>query len=95
LGAGWFPEQVVKTHRKPPMYPHCYKLDLANPELMIGIELDGGSHLSLTRREQDQKKDALLRSFGWKVLRLKNSLARSLFITSESLDIQAILRMAS
>jgi very-short-patch-repair endonuclease len=86
---------AVKTLRKPPLYPHCYKLDLANLEMKMGIELDGGSHLTLTRREQDQKKDALLRSLGWKVLRLKNSLARSLFITCESLDILAILRMAS
>lgn len=50
--------------------PTCYKIDFADPESMIAIELDGNSHFS--RREQDKKKDLFLASLGWTVLRLSN-----------------------
>ena len=53
-------------------YPPAYKIDVAHEELMIGIEIDGTSHLALARRAQDEKKEALLNGCGWTVLRFSN-----------------------
>lgn len=69
-------EVVVRT--KMPRgsgYPTCYKLDLGDHELRLGIEVDGHSHSALGRREQDAKKDAFLASLGWTVLRFTNAAA--------------------
>ncbi|MFZ4596337.1 MAG: endonuclease domain-containing protein [Verrucomicrobiaceae bacterium] len=54
-------------------YPTCYKLDIGNRELMIAVEVDGKSHCSIERQAQDQKKEDLLQSLGWKVLRFTNA----------------------
>lgn len=69
---GWPMEVAVPTKIKQSArtHPTCYKLDIANPTLKIGIEVDGNSHYS--RKAQDAKKDALLRSLGWTVLRFSN-----------------------
>lgn len=69
-----WPMQVVVPTRMPrgSGYPTCYKIDVANPELKVAVEVDGGSHTSTTRREQDAKKDAFLRGLGWIVLRVTN-----------------------
>ena len=53
-------------------YPTCYKIDIALPEHMIGIEVDGNSHLLLERQAQDKKKDEFLSGLGWKMFRFKN-----------------------
>ena len=96
LGYPWLTEVIICTLKSSKQgYPHHYKLDIANKELMIAIELDGRSHGALKRQMQDQKKDALLRSLGWKVLRLKNEEAMSLCTTYESQVIHHILQMAS
>ena len=74
LGDGWLLEHAVLTPRpRNPEYPYCYKIDIANPVLMVAIEVDGHSHDSLARQAKDRKKDALLTSLGWLVLRVKNS----------------------
>jgi len=94
--SGWVAEFVLTTKKSTKEgYPHHYKLDLANAHLMVAIELDGMSHFALKRKEQDRKKDALLRSLGWKVLRLKNEEALSLCTTYGSQVIHRILQMAS
>ena len=62
---------VVKTLRKSP-YPTNYKIDIANVDLMIAIEVDGGSHTALVRQEQDKKKEEFLTGLGWRVLRFLN-----------------------
>ena len=73
LGDGWFPELAVPTKEKRESgFPTCYKIDLASPQLMIGIEVDGGSHESPSARRKDEKKRALLHSLGWTVLRFWN-----------------------
>ena len=96
LGDGWSPEIVVITKKSTKEgYPHHYKVDIANVQLKVAIELDGGSHCSLKRQEQDKKKDALLRTLGWKVLRLKNQEAMNLCSIYGSLVIHHILQMAS
>lgn len=70
---GWNMEVVVKTKKpKGSDYPSCYKIDIGNKALKIGVECDGNSHCSLDRQAQDRKKDNLLNSFGWTILRFKN-----------------------
>ena len=70
---GWPMEHAVSTGspRQPGMPTH-YKIDIANPELWIAIEVDGVSHMTRAVREADARKDAWLRSRGWTVLRFSN-----------------------
>ncbi len=72
LGKGWYAEHSVSTGTKGNGMPSCYKIDIANPSKMIGIEVDGFSHSALKRQEQDKKKTIFLVKLGWKVLRFKN-----------------------
>ncbi len=70
---GFVGHHVVKTGEgRGSGYPTNYKLDLAHRELMVAIEIDGGSHCSLKRRALDEKKTEFLQSIGWKVLRFSN-----------------------
>ncbi len=72
---GWQIEYVVKTHQpkiNPLHVPTSYKLDIANPERMIAIEVDGLSHGALSRQAQDRKKEQVLAGLGWTVLRFTN-----------------------
>ena len=95
LGKDWIAEHPVPTKiSKRNGYPTCYKIDIANPRLMIGIELDGNSHKG-KRAAEDAKKDALLTSFGWQIFRVKNIRAQSLFLTCKSADTLLTLLMAS
>jgi hypothetical protein len=71
----WPIEVVVRTGcsgREGLGYPAHYKLDIANEFLKVAVEVDGPSHGSLERRQQDAKKDAFLRGIGWTVLRFSN-----------------------
>ena len=70
---GWEMEVVIKTGKpRESGYPTCYKVDIGNVDLKVGVEVDGFSHCALTRRDQDKKKEELLSSFGWLVLRFTN-----------------------
>ena len=94
LGDGWKPELAVNVwqgERKPGIPSH-YKIDIAHPEMMIAIEVDGGSHCPLERQEQDRRKDAFLSGQGWSVLRVSNEKALSLSTTCTSADILRTLR---
>jgi hypothetical protein len=73
LGKGWIGEFVVLPRTREPGYPTHYKIDIANPQKMIAVEVDGYSHVAEVRKAQDAKKDALLRHLGWTVLRFTNS----------------------
>jgi len=74
LGTEWIPEHSVRTYQKAGSgYPGAYKLDLANEELKIGVEIDGNSHGLISRQEQDAKKERFLCGLGWIVLRFKNA----------------------
>lgn len=70
LGPSWCTEWSISLGQRMPGYPTHYKLDLARPDLKIGIEADGNSHYS--RKEQDRKKDEMLDLLGWTVLRFWN-----------------------
>jgi very-short-patch-repair endonuclease len=74
LGNGWAVNVIVPTGK----LPRHYKLDLANLEEMIAVEVDGNSHNSIERQEQDARKDAWLRAQGWTVVRIKNEEVLSL-----------------
>lgn len=70
---GWDMEVVVKTKMgRYSGFPTCYKIDVGNETLKIGIEVDGASHSAHERKKQDIKKDKFLTSLGWTILRFKN-----------------------
>ena len=69
---GFVSQCCVKTGHYHDQYPPCYKIDVGNSLLKIGIEADGISHKSISRQIQDKKKDEFLRGLGWKILRFKN-----------------------
>lgn len=88
LGAGWIAEYVVPV----PGYqshslPKNLKIDIAHPERMIAIELDGPSHQSPQRRQQDSQKTVYLAQNGWSVFRITNQRADELSSTCTSPDI--------
>jgi len=47
-----------------------YRFDFAHLEGKIDIELDGPCHFQ--SREEDAKRDAVLRALGWKIIRIKH-----------------------
>src|SRR5579859_913385 len=70
---GWSTEVAIATKMpKNSGYPSCYKIDIAEPTLKIGIEVDGASHGLILRKKQDRKKERLLGGLGWIVLRFSN-----------------------
>jgi hypothetical protein len=73
IALSWPTEVPVRTLQpRGSGYPPCYKMDIANPDLMVAVEVDGHSHDALERRAQDRKKEELLHSLGWTVLRFSN-----------------------
>jgi very-short-patch-repair endonuclease len=54
--------------------PHHYKVDVAIPSKMIGIEVDGSSHKC--RKLQDERKDLRLRRVGWKIVRIPENCSK-------------------
>lgn len=87
LGDGWEAEVAVPTKiERGNGYPTCYKIDIANMEKKIAIEIDGGSHCMIERREQDAKKTDLLVSLGWSVFRVSKEEALRLYSTFTSVD---------
>ena len=47
-----------------------YFIDFAFVDEKLAIEIDGSQHLEYERKERDKKKDELLYSEGWRVLRI-------------------------
>ena len=71
---GWETEVCVLTGKgRGSGYPNVYKLDIGNPSLKVGVEVDGNSHGILLRQEQDRKKSAFLSGLGWTVFRFTNA----------------------
>ena len=88
LGKGWIAEYAVLI----PDYqlhslPKNFKIDIAHPNRMIAIELDGHSHQSPHRRQQDSRKTVYLAQKGWSVFRITNQRADELSSTCMSPDI--------
>ena len=73
-GLGFSQQFVVPTRMgRKSEYPTCYKIDAANPDLMLAIEADGPGHAAYVKKAQDQKKEAFLTGLGWTVLRFTNA----------------------
>ena len=74
LGRGWWMELVIPTGEKKIEFkaPTSYKVDVANIYYKLAIEVDGGTHTGSISREEDQRKEAFLKSSGWTVLRYLN-----------------------
>lgn len=64
------PKEIRGSVRPRP--PNHYKIDLACGEEMLAVEIDGLSHGALKRQEQDRRKEKILSSLGWRVLRFSN-----------------------
>lgn len=47
------------------------RMDFAHVEGKINIELDGSSHDSTAQSRKDFERDAILRSMGWKIIRIR------------------------
>lgn len=57
---------------RPPVLQHPvgkYRIDLAYPDLLLGIEYDGGHHLDPVQAREDLAKQAFLTRYGWEILR--------------------------
>ena len=73
LGTGWDLHFVVPTgSRVRGGAPSHYKIDIANPRCKVAIEVDGRSHGTTRRREQDLRKERWLTARGWRVFRFSN-----------------------
>lgn len=68
--AGWFPEHTIPV-RGIPGWKKAVP-DLAHPQSMTAVEIDGVSHSTRRQKEIDTRKEAVLRSLGWTVLRFQN-----------------------
>ncbi|MBC3193325.1 DUF559 domain-containing protein [Pseudonocardia sp. C8] len=57
---------------RPPVLQHPvgkYRIDLAYPDVLLGIEYDGDQHLDPERARNDLAKQAFLTRHGWEILR--------------------------
>ena len=52
---------------------HCHYLDLAYPEYRVGIEYDGGEHLTPERARRDLERQHRLSQLGWVLVRPRAS----------------------
>jgi endogenous inhibitor of DNA gyrase (YacG/DUF329 family) len=71
---GYALEHPVKTGN--PSWK-CARLDLANTDLKLAVELDGLSHSTKLQKERDARKEVMLASLGWTTLRFSNEQVRS------------------
>jgi hypothetical protein len=74
-GTGLKPYVVPTRTKRSEGYPTHYKLDLANPECLLAVEVDGRSHRAILRQKQDQRKEDFLKALGWTILRFTNEQA--------------------
>lgn len=70
---GWEINYILPTKMgRQSGYPTHYKINIANIEERIAIEVDGSSHKSYKVRKQDEKKTEFLEENGWAVMRFWN-----------------------
>lgn len=65
----------MRDYKATTQYPiRRYRIDVALPEYQLAIECDGKCfHSSKEAKAHDKKRDAYLRSIGWKTLRFSGS----------------------
>jgi hypothetical protein len=90
LGSGWLFEYPVGTGsggiRKG--MPSAYRLDLANPEKRINIEVDGTSHRYRNQSKKDKRRDRFLRRKGWRIIRIQNKDVWNLHSTDLAMQVK-------
>jgi Protein of unknown function (DUF559) len=64
--AGWIREYSIGV----PGNTRNYKVDLAHVAAKVAIECDGPSHHQPLKKNLDAKKTKILKSLGWKVIRI-------------------------
>jgi very-short-patch-repair endonuclease len=72
---GWEMETAIPTalvKDQFPSLPPAYKVDVANEELKIAVEVDGRTHTSRKWKFLDKRKTSVLNALGWDVLRFTN-----------------------
>jgi hypothetical protein len=72
---GWETEYILTTTQETRLIFHCpyhYKLDVANPKEKIAIEVDGYSHNTILAKIRDKRKEEVLKTLGWRIIRIKN-----------------------
>ena len=52
-----------------PGSPRVFRLDLAFPEALLGVEFDGEHHRTAAQARRDLVREAALSAAGWKVIR--------------------------
>jgi len=72
LEAG-FPAPVCQ-HPVPGPSGFAYRIDLAYPDVLVAVEIDGPRHRLPAVKVKDRQRDAHLRSLGWEVLRFDEEL---------------------
>lgn len=55
-----------------PSLPTSYKVDLAEPQSKLAVEVDGRSHLTKKWKFLDKRKTEVLNYLGWRVVRFSN-----------------------
>ena len=74
LGPPWKHNLAIKTKRsRNSGYPSNYKVDLGREDLKLAIEIDGEGHRNPKALLLDAKKQNLLVSLRWRVLRFWNA----------------------
>ncbi|WP_311765621.1 endonuclease domain-containing protein [Peribacillus frigoritolerans] len=65
----------IRDYKATAQYPiRRYRIDVALPEYRLAIECDGKDfHSSKKAKAHDRKRDAYLKSIGWKTLRFSGS----------------------
>lgn len=72
---GWPMEVAIPTRAVKhlfPSLPNHYKVDIANVEAKLAVEVDGNTHRLKEWKRHDKKKESVLRALGWSVLRFWN-----------------------
>ena len=67
--------------------PNFYRVDVADPSLMLAIEIDGATHNTKKWKFLDKRKTEVLNALGWSVLRFSNQRVDS--------ELEAVLREIS
>ena len=80
------PEQILlgQVLSKEWVMEHCvsrkrYRVDWANVNRHIAIEVDGENHNETAVKKEDARKERVLRRLGWTVLRITNAEVRQMF----------------
>ena len=75
LGDGWIVNYAIPTGKNQMSgegWPSNDKVDIANPERKISVEVDGQSHNREHQKALDAKKTARLEGMGWRIYRVSN-----------------------